>query len=212
MFFNAGLVVVAFLTALGFLVYSNSFGVPFQLDDISVIVQNPLIRHLSDALGLLRYDPTRFLTHFSFALNYHFQGLRIFGFHLTNLLLHIFCAVLVYFLVRRTLTLSQSQERRDVKQIGIVSFFCALIFLTHPIQTESVTYIVQRSVLWATLFYLMALILYLKLKTCFSWRLYALSWLVVMAGVMTKPTFVTLPLAVLLYEVCFFNFRDIMFC
>lgn len=191
---------------IGLLVYSNSFGVPFQLDDIPVIAQNPLIRHLSDVFDLFRFDPTRFVTHFSFALNYHFHGFHVFGFHLINTLLHIACAVSVYFLIRRTLNLARSPKEYNPGPVEVISFFSALIFLVHPIQTESVTYIVQRSVLWASLFYLSALNLYLKLKANFSWRLYVLSWLIVVAGTVSKPIFVTVFLVVLLYEVCFFNF------
>src|SRR3989338_987408 len=140
------------LSLIGVAVYLNSFGVEFQFDDVPVITKNYLIRHLTDAGRLFFYDPTRFLTHLSFALNYHFHGPNPFYFHLVNLVLHIICAVLVFCIVRSTLLIRSHHTTKDSSAVFPAAFFCSLIFLVHPIQTEAVTYIAQRSTLLAALF------------------------------------------------------------
>ena len=199
--------IVAFLFVIvGSFIYLNSFNVGFQLDDLSVIVRNLHIRHPEKVIELFRYDPTRFLSHWTFALNFFFGGLRTPYYHLVSVILHVTCALLVYFLIARTLVLAKIKGIQSEESICLVSFFCALVFLAHPVQTESVTYIVQRSTLLAALFYFASLILYLKLKENFRWPLYAASLAVVFLGTVTKPIFITLPLAILLYEVCFFDF------
>lgn len=198
--------ITAFLIIfIGCFIYANSFQVRFQLDDISVIVRNAHLRDPSQIADIFRYDPTRFLSHLTFALNYYFHGLDHQPYHLVNLLIHIACAVLVFHLVARTLFLASVAKIQDTQSVYLISFFCSLIFLAHPIQTESVTYIVQRSTLIASVCYLLSLVLYLKLKENFNGYLYALSLAVIVAGVMAKPIFITLPLMILLYEICFFD-------
>jgi len=190
---------------LGVIAYGRGFTSPFQLDDIPVIFKNPLIRHLDSLDKLFWYDPSRFLTHLTFALNYHFSGFNTFGFHLVNFLLHAICAILVFYLIRETLCLASKDHQASSKDQGLIAFFSALIFLLHPIQTESVTYIVQRSTILATIAYTLALILYLRLKKGFKIKDYQCLWGVVLLGAMTKPIFVTVPLVVLLYEALFFR-------
>ncbi len=199
------LIVIFLLTLVGALVYFNSFGVGFQLDDMSVIVRNFHLRHPEKITELFRYDPTRFLTHQTFAFNVIFHGFKPAYFHLVNLLIHIGCAITVYFLTAKTLVLAKVKDIKDEETICLVSFFCALVFLTHPVQTESVTYIVQRSTALAAFFYLISLMMYLKLKEYFRWTLYVVALGVIALGTMTKPIFITLPLMILLYEFCFFD-------
>src|SRR3989338_646543 len=85
----------------------------------------------------------------------------------------------------------------------MIALFTALIFLTHPLQTQAVTYIVQRAVLLAVFFYCASLLLYLRLRRKFGWSVYAGFLICLAAGTMTKPIFWTMPLAAALMEIYF---------
>ncbi|HOW35726.1 MAG TPA: tetratricopeptide repeat protein [Candidatus Omnitrophota bacterium] len=196
---------ICLFIAAGFALYGHTLKAPFLFDDMPVIVQNPFIRDMDNLNILFAYDPTRFLTHLTFAVNYYFGGPNPFYFHLTNLLIHIAASFLFFRFVNKALVVAVPEWLKDQRDRNIFSLFCALIFLAHPLQTESVTYIVQRSTALAAFFYFLALILYLKIKTDYRWYYYLTLWVVVVLGSMTKPIFITLPAVVLLYEFCFFN-------
>src|SRR3989338_2195228 len=205
----------------GSLIYSNSFSIPFSLDDFLVIVGNPLIRDFGPCGEIFRFDPTRFITHLSFAFNSLKSGLNTQGFHQVNLALHILNAVFCYVLIQRTLILVFFKEkdadkssashthtsfsRSSFQFLRYIPLCCALIFLTHPIQTQAVSYIVQRSVLLAAFCYFIALILFIEMRLNFQPIYYWLTWIIVILGTMTKPIFITLPLMILLYEFTFFS-------
>lgn len=188
---------------LGILCYVNTLDVPFQLDDLTVIVENPLIRILYPFSYLFHYDPSRFLTHWTFAVNYHWNSLNVFWFHGVNIMLHCLNGVLFFWLLKITLPFLPFPQNQRIKKRNFLPFFAALIFIAHPLQTESVTYIVQRSVLLATAFYLAGLLGYIKLRVKFRWVLYFFVWIITFLGTMTKPIFITLPLTILLYEFYF---------
>ena len=97
---------------IGIIAYSNTFRGPFLFDDRVQIENNQMLRNLDNFLlalkghhfnaGGYRYIPSRIIGYLSFALNYHFGGFEVWGYHLTNLFIHIFNAFLVYFFVRLT--------------------------------------------------------------------------------------------------------------
>jgi tetratricopeptide (TPR) repeat protein len=190
--------------------------VPFVFDDLTSIVDNPIIRSLPDFLSNgYAFNPRRFIGYLTLALNYHFNGLNVTGYHLFNLAVHSVSTLLVYCLVRlsfRTPVLSRSSlaSRSDILALAV-----ALLFVVHPIQTQAVTYIVQRFASLATLFYLAALVLHVR------WRLtseagkeflsgsvlpsFLLSLVAALLAMKTKEIAFTLPLIVLLYEFAFFG-------
>ncbi len=188
---------------LGGMAYSNSFSVPFQLDDLTAILDNPFIRTLRRPDYLFSYDPSRFLTHLSFAVNYHFGKWNVAGFHSVNLLLHCLNAFLVYLLLQSITGVMKQTKNISSDLQRIVPLFTALIFLTHPLQTGAVTYIVQRAVPLAVFFYCASLLLYLRLRQKFAWNVYAGFLFCLAAGTMTKPIFWTMPLAAALMEIYF---------
>src|SRR5204862_4185154 len=77
-------IVLFLLSLLAVVIYSNILFAPFQFDDIPNIVENPRIRNFSS----LPWSESRFLGFLSFALNYHFGRLDVFGYHLVNLAIH----------------------------------------------------------------------------------------------------------------------------
>ena len=175
---KAHVLAVVLVIVVGTLAYSNSFAVPFSLfDDTLWIQENVFVhsfRHLSQ---LWRSQPPRFVPFLTFLLNYHFGGANVFGYHLVNLLIHLANALLVYWLVLTTLRLSSALSPKPLalssqplalssQPLALRSWALAagLVFVAHPLQTQAVTYIVQRMESLAALFYLLTLSLYLKAR------------------------------------------------
>jgi Flp pilus assembly protein TadD len=211
---------------IGFLAYANTFGVPFVLDDLESINRNEVIRDLGNYLpGGPGYDFLfrRWFGYFTFALNYHFGGLNVAGYHLFNLTVHICTALLVYALVRLTLRTPFLADSKVAPQAAATALLAALFFVAHPVQTQAITYTVQRLTSLCTLFYLLALVLYVASRlrsevprqenergrqSPGSWRMPLLLTGSVVSAVLamcTKEIAFTLPMAALLYEVCFFR-------
>src|SRR3990170_4816488 len=153
-------VILIILSAL--LTYSNTFTSPFHFDDVSQIVEYQRIRDLSKFSD---YEGVRYIGELSFALNYHFSGLNVFGYHLVNIVIHIINSILVWWLVILTFRTPVMERINTNPQLKyFIAITASLLFVSHPIQTQAVTYIVQRFASLATLFYLLSLTLYIKAK------------------------------------------------
>lgn len=174
----------------GAIVYARTFGVPFVFDDIHAIVQNLRIREWSWELFMAH----RPLVEITLAFNYALGGLNVAGYHVVNLLLHLGCGLLLYDVARRTFRSTGALAGRE----DGAAFFAALFFLVHPLQTESVTYVVTRSETLMALCYLATLDLVL-LAEIHPQRRFVL-WTSAVAtcafGMAAKPIMVTAPLAV----------------
>ena len=148
------------LFSIGLTIYSNVLLGEFCSDDYPLLVDNPGIRDWRNLREIWHTAPTRFLVVLSFALNYHWGGLvDVWGYHLVNILLHVGCAFLVYRFFEITRLTPALREQLPFKGEGI-SRAAALLFLTHPIATQAVSFITQRGTLLSTLFYLLTLIGY----------------------------------------------------
>ena len=161
------------LIGLGVLViYSNISKSPFVFDDLSSIVENKTIKDLSNFSSLSKLLKPRAIVDFTFALNYRVGKLNVFGYHLVNVLIHILNGFLVYLLVVAILKQlpgssgfsNPSISRSADFSISATSLFAALIFVVHPIQTQAVTYTVQRYASVAAMFYMAAVLGYLKAR------------------------------------------------
>jgi len=212
------LMAIGLIAGVALLAYSNTFHVPFHFDDRPNIVNNPNVQ-----IKVFAWDPIerlfkntykesiRVLSFFTLALNYYFGGFNVFGYHLVNLLIHIASGVFLYWFLLQTFNLSSLKEKYGSISYR-VALFSSLIFISHPIQTQSVTYIIQRMASMAGMFYLLSLVLYVKgrLSTGRSRILYfggvVLSYLV---GVFTKENVAILPLFIALYEFYFFQKLDL---
>ena len=195
----------ATLVILSFLVYSNSFHTSFHFDDGPSIVDNLAIRDLSHVRAIFDFWPPRFLSNLSFALDYHWHGLDVWGYHAANLAIHLASGLLVFWLVGLTLHAPAMREQKIVRDPALFSFFVALLFLIHPIQTQAVTYIVQRSALLSAFFYLLSLYCYsasrMSAERGRGTLLYAGCVLSMVCGMFSKESAVTLPITLLLYEI-----------
>jgi tetratricopeptide (TPR) repeat protein len=211
------LMVVVILAGLAFLLYANSFRVPWQFDDKPNIVDNLTVHlHSFSSDQFLRLltesysESIRFFSYFTFALNFYFGGLNVFGYHLVNLLIHITAGVLVFWFISLTLGLPSQRGRYDSIRFK-VAFLTSLIFIVHPVQTQSVTYIVQRMTSMASMFYLLAMILYIKGRLSSERRqilYYGGMGLSGLLSIFSKENAFILPIFIALYEVFFFSRRE----
>lgn len=153
----------------GFMVYCNTFNMSFNFDDAANIINNPVIREFNPAGIKQAFKTSRGVGIITFQMNYQLSGLNVFSYHLLNLFIHIASALLVYRFLALLLKTPCFREDSDTYLTSLPTpFFSALIFVVHPIQTQAVTYIVQRFTSLATLFYLAAAICYLQARLCQS--------------------------------------------
>ena len=112
----------------------------------------------------LRLFPNRPIGMLTFAINYNIHSLDVWGYHLVNLIIHLTNAFLVWWLTWLTLSTPVMKDTAISKHKTMMAFLTGLLFVTHPLATQSVTYIAQRFASLATLFYLLSLILFVQGK------------------------------------------------
>lgn len=194
------------LVAAVVLAYSLSLRAPFLFDDAGAVVNNPTIRQLW-SFDVVR-PPTdgstttgRPLVNLSFALNYALSGERVWSYHALNLAIHALAALTLMGLVRRTLIGPVLRERFGHAAPGL-AMLIALLWALHPLQTESVVCIAQRTESLCGLFYLLTLYAFIRGAEP---GVPSRKWLVLsvascLLGMGTKEVMVTAPLIVLLYD------------
>jgi tetratricopeptide (TPR) repeat protein len=179
------------------LAYANSLSGAFMYDDFGSIPENPTIRSLGGALSPPRTGGLtvsgRPVLNVTFALNYALGGLNPWGYHAVNLAIHAGAALLLLGLVRRMLA--------PAAGAGPVAATVALLWVLHPLQTEAVTYIVQRAESLMAFFYLLTL--YAFVRGARAER--PAGWWVLCAGacflgMATKEVMVSAPLLVLVLD------------
>ncbi|MCF7912403.1 MAG: tetratricopeptide repeat protein [Candidatus Cloacimonetes bacterium] len=179
------------------LVYWRSLDNDFvNLDDNEHVYENPNITSLNMANIKAMFTGSRMgnwipLTELSFALDYHFQGMEPYGFHLTNLVLHLLNTLLVFWLL---LLLSGN---------SLLALLSALIFALHPMHVESVAWITERKDVLYAFFYLAALICWVKGRVLKKRGLLYLTMLLYLLALCSKSMAVTLPLVLIIYDVFF---------
>ena len=220
----AGVAPGLLLAACAFAAYANGLDAAFHLDDGHAIVENRAIRSLGDPAALL--DSSRPLVELSFAVNYAANewvlgdGLAPSGLRVGNVAVHALAAWLLFLLVRRTagrrLRPRRSRTRAEAaapegagegasREAVAIALTCALIWLLHPLQTQAVTYLVQRAEAMAALFCLLALYATARLIDDPARRgaWIGLVLLACAAGMASKATAITAPVLLLLYDHCF---------
>ena len=177
------------------------------MDDVLSIVQNDQIREWSE-LGTVLFPerelPTagRPLVNFSLAVNYALGGLDVLGYHIFNLLCHVASGLLIFGIVRRTLRQTHLKERFGPMSLDL-GFASAILWTLHPLNTEAVNYLTQRTELMMALFYLLTVYASVRAvgsKTR-SWS--ALAVVACAAGMACKESMVTAPVMVVLYDAVF---------
>jgi protein O-mannosyl-transferase len=200
------------LSILLLLAYSNSFDCSWHLDDYSNIVANaniqiddPSWQNIKEGLygieGSNRWQ--RPVAYFSFALNYYFGGLDVFGYHLVNFFIHCLTAFFLFLFIFHTLHLPLIKHRYE-RHAYSLALLSTILWAINPVQVPSVTYIVQRMASMAGLFYIMTMFFYLKGRTAktLAFRMIWLS-LSALAGILalgTKENAAMLPMSLFLYD------------
>jgi len=197
------------LTVVAIAVYANTLNAPFVFDDAPAIVDNPSIRNLADWRAVLSPPPSagsaagRPLINLSFALNHAVGGLDPRGYHAVNIALHAAAALLLFGILRRTLGRPVLAGRFGPAAVP-VAFCSALVWAVHPLLTESVTCVVQRTEVLGGLGILLALyacIRHLEAGTDRRWA--GVMVVAVYAGVAAKEIVAMAPLLLLAYDAVF---------
>lgn len=205
------LIAIAALT-----IYHNSLQGPFVFDDFRSIVENASIRSLWPVWSVLSPPlkggvQSRPIVNLSLALNYAAGGLDVVGYHLFNLAVHIFVALTLFGVMRRTLLLPHVSERLGGSATPL-AFAVALIWTVHPLGTEPVDCIIQRTESMGSLAYLLTLYCAIRgMGSAVPTRWYALSVASCLLGAATKEMVASAPPILLLYDRVFVShsFTDI---
>lgn len=192
------LIAIILICALTGLTFFNSLSNGFtNWDDPRFVVENYLITKLSlKNLGIMfstveKYEQLYIpLVWVSLAVDYALWGPDDpFGYHLTNLILHLANAILVFFLVylltRKSIT---------------AAIVAGLLFGIHPLHVESVAWITERKDVLSTFFFLISILLYLYWRDKKRIYLYGLSLFVFILACMSKPMVVTLPVLLIIIQ------------
>jgi tetratricopeptide (TPR) repeat protein len=207
-------IAMAAILLVAVIAFGGAIDAPFQFDDVASIPQNPTISRISaEALsppaGGLAVSG-RPIANLSFAFNHAIDAARgvngTVSYHVVNLLLHLLCGLVIFGIVRRTILLgrhlSDWTENADAIAVAVTT-----LWLLHPIQTDAVDYVVQRTELLVSLFY--AATLYASIRAWdasargrrFGW--FALSTACCLLGMGSKEVMVSAPLIVILYDRAF---------
>jgi hypothetical protein len=211
-------VAILLIAGVALMAYSNTFSVPFLFDDRPNILENPDVQikvltwdRVEQLIKNTYKESIRVFSYFTLALNYYLGGVNVFGYHLVNFIIHVASGIFLYWFLMLTFNLPHLKEKYG----GIsyrVALFGSLIFISHPIQTQSVTYIVQRMASMAGMFYLFSMVLYIKGRLSSGRVKYVyflgmvLSYLL---GVFSKENVAILPLFIAFYEFYFFQNLDL---
>ncbi len=196
---------LGFIALAAILPYLYTLDAPFVYDDLHTIVNNPPLRYHSSTYDFFRMpelfsgtkaEMYRPINQISYMLNFRLGGSGPEGFRLFNLLIHLLCAWLVFWLSRLIPGLEKA------------SLLAALLFALHPVQTETVIYLSSRSTLLASFFILLGLIAFIhateaERSPLSAWLIGLLASLCLIAGLASKAIAVTLPALALAYLVLF---------
>lgn len=187
-----------------FFIYSPALNGPFVFDDINNIEKNSSIHIKNLSLESLKTAASghRPVATVSFALNYYIHGLSPYWFRVVNIVIHIATSWVLYIFICKTLSIFE--EDNNNKLLAAIS---ALVWAIHPLQIQSVTYIVQRMNSLAGLFFLLAMLIYIEARQSelklLKLLLFTLSCFSIFLAIKSKPNAVTIFPSILLYEIIF---------
>jgi tetratricopeptide (TPR) repeat protein len=204
------------LLFLVFIVYSNTFRASWHLDDYPSIVENQKIQLPDltlDSIHRSLQHPQketlwRPLAHLSFALNWYAGRDDVFGYHLVNVMIHLLSSCLLYLTIS-TLFRTPNLQSRYSGTSHFISLLATVLWMINPIQTQAVTYIVQRMTLLASLFFITGIYCYLLARLTGSRRQRIVMFMCCAAsfllGISAKENAALLPLTIIVIEAIFFQ-------
>ena len=186
---------VALIIALNVLVYVNTLKVPFQFDDVKFIEENKNILEPLDIKAFIHTYFLRGVVRWTYAVNYLIGKFNTINYHIANLSIHIIISIL-FFIILRHLYSSRKWN---------LPLLATLLFSLHPVQIESVTYLMSRSELLATFFYLLAFYFFINsIRNNSSNHVKSIFFLIAtlicfFLGLGSKLTIVSLPIMLIIY-------------
>jgi tetratricopeptide (TPR) repeat protein len=201
-----------FLFVILILIYANSFDCSWHFDDYINIVENPGIqiktlswqeieRSVYGIAGIARWQ--RPVSYFTFAMNYYFDGLNVFWYHVVNFFIHYITSVFLFLFIYNTLKLPILEGRYEQNAYSI-ALLATLFWAINPVQVMAVTYIVQRMASMAAMFYIMAMYFYLKGRSADkTWKSVGFFVLAAFWGILSigsKENAAMLPLSLFLFD------------
>lgn len=210
--------VLALLSILIFLAYSNTFHASWHLDDFHNITENPRIQINNlypDTLYNIMFASTdsnrvfyRPVSNFSLALNWYFGQNNVIGYHITNTLIHCLTAFFLYLAVLALFKTPNLSGRFNGNEY-FIAFLAAVLWAANPIQTQAITYIVQRMASMAAMFYIIGVYLFIKARVGLSWKsrgvLYAGVFAAFLLAVGSKENALMFPVSIFWLEMLFFR-------
>lgn len=192
------------LGALTFLIYVNVLNAPFHFDDLSLLLENFHIRSFQGLFSDLGTDQRKFLTFATFAVNFKLNPFLPLWYRLVNIVLHFLTAL---FTAKALQALFRAPffQGKDVARLTMTAWGAAFIFCVHPLQTDSVTYIWQRSEVLSGFFYALVLWSYWHGRVENKRRFIGYAVCFCLIGLYAKGSVMTAPLLILISEVMFFN-------
>jgi protein O-mannosyl-transferase len=198
------------LLIIGLLIcYRNTFNAPLIYDDYSSIIENMSIRHLNNWHDLITLPQNpgiawRPLANISFAISYAISGLNPWAYHVMNLLIHAIAGLTLFGILNNTFD-SNLFNNTIKNNANYLSVIIALIWSFHPIQTQTVTYISQRTESLMGLFYLLSLYCFIRAKKNEYQKWLILSVTFCYLGSLCKETIATAPFIIYLYDKTFIS-------
>ncbi len=187
------------------LVYANSLSAPFLFDDAGAVLGNPTIRDLT-SLAVLSPPADgstttgRPVVNFSYALNYAFGGEHVVGYRVVNVAIHALAALALFGLLRRMFL--SLRHKFPLFNCDAAALAAAALWALHPLQTESVVCIAQRTETLCGLFFLFTLYAFARsaepTPRARWWQVLSVGSCLL--GMAAKEVMVTAPLVVLLYD------------
>jgi tetratricopeptide (TPR) repeat protein len=189
------LIIYAVLTVVTFAVFWQVNQYDFiNFDDNVYVTRNSHIQSGLTPEGVRWAFSTKYfglwhpLTWISFMFDYQLYGLNAGGYHLTNLILHIMGALLLFWLFNR--------------MTGEIwrSAFVAALFALHPLHVESVAWIAERKDVLSAFFWMLTLCLYVYYTEKPVIRRYLPVLFCFACALMSKPMVITLPIVMILLD------------
>ena len=195
-------VAAAAIVVLTCVAYLNSFTGDFVFDDIPEIASNPALDRLWPPWGPMfgGENPARPLPYFSFAVDRAIWGNATFGYHLTNLVVHVIAALALFDLTRRTLLSPRLRDCWGSRAVSLALVIAGL-WAVHPLQTQAVTYVYQRIESMAGMFCLVSLAAFARAMAAgWSQKWLVASVVACAAAMACKENAVVLPVLLVLYD------------
>lgn len=199
------------LIVAGLLAYYNSLSGAMVFDDHVGIINDQFVRRFEPWSAL--FSGHRPFLRLTLAINHYVGGLQVFGYHLFNVVIHILAALALFGIIRQTMRQSE-RVRSYSDQATTMAFVMALLWLVHPLQTGSVTYIIQRAESLMGLLYLACLYFVLRgaWAARFTWGWYGAAVIAFTLGIATKEVIATASVVILLYDRIFLvsSWREVL--